>query len=92
MSTPRVGYQEQIERNRLSERAARRDRWLSMGRTLVELVLAVAVGFGFIAFSAHTRDEELGHMLFRVGQLAWIAGVLFALLAAYRRGERRGDW
>jgi hypothetical protein len=92
MGLEREGYDEQIERNAAAERVARRDRWRSLGRSLVELLLSIAVGFALIGYSAHTRDEALGRTLFDVGRLAWIAGVLVTLLAAYRRGERRGDW
>jgi hypothetical protein len=31
-------------------------------------------------------------VLWWTGLGVWIPGVLFSLLAAYRRGEKRGDW
>jgi hypothetical protein len=31
-------------------------------------------------------------MFWWAGHAVWIGGVAGALLAAYRRGERRGDW
>jgi hypothetical protein len=92
VSLPRPGYEEQIARNARAERDAGRDRMLSLLRSALELVLSVAVGFGIMAWSIHTTDEVLGRQLFRLGQLAWIAGVVTTLLVAYRRGERRGDW
>jgi hypothetical protein len=92
VSLPRPEYEAQIARNLQADRDAGRDRMLSLLRSALELVLSVAVGFGIMAFSVHTQDEVLGRQLFRIGQLAWIAGVVTTLLAAYRRGERRGDW
>lgn len=92
MSLPRPGYEEQIARNARTEGDAGRDRMLSLLRSALELLLSVAVGFGVMGYSVHTRDEVLGRQLFQVGQLAWIAGVVTTLLVAYRRGEKRGDW
>jgi hypothetical protein len=92
VSLPRAEYEAQVERNARTERDARRALRWSLLRTCLELVLSIAFGFSFIAWSAHTHDPELGLQLFHIGQLAWIAGVMITLLVAYRRGERRGDW
>jgi hypothetical protein len=45
-----------------------------------------------IAWSAHTTDEVLGHAAFWGGLGLGNSGIIYTLLAAYRRGEKRGDW
>jgi hypothetical protein len=40
----------------------------------------------------HTDNPDVGRVLWLGGQGVWLGGVLFSLLAAYRRGEQRGDW
>ena len=51
-----------------------------------------AVGVFLIAWSAHTTDATLGWAAFWGGLGVGNAGIIFTLLAAYRRGEKRGDW
>ncbi len=92
MSPPRAEYEEHIARNVRAERGARGDFWRDLLRTALHLAFWVMAGFSLIAFSAHTTNQEIGKLLFMAGQLVWLSGVLFALLAAYRRGEKRGDW
>lgn len=92
MSLPRPEYEEQIARHLDTERQARRDYWRDMLRMVLQLTFWVAAGLLLIGWSLHTRDAALGAVLFLAGQTVWLSGVLFTLLAAYRRGERRGDW
>jgi hypothetical protein len=45
-----------------------------------------------IAWSAHTNDETLGNAAFWGGLGLGNSGIIYTLLAGYRRGEKRGDW
>ncbi len=64
-------------------------------RTLVRCgVLCVAwmlVGLYLLGWSAHTSDEHYGRIAFYSGVIVGNAGILYSLLATYRRLEKRGD-
>jgi hypothetical protein len=91
MATPRPGYEEEIERNdrlhRLAERDARRDLY----RTCLQMVFWVLCGLGLIGLAFHTGDLGLGQIYFLAGEIVWIGGSSFTLLAYYHRQVRRGD-
>lgn len=92
MALERPYEQEQMVRNAALERQARRDYWRDIFRTMLHLAFWVAVGLVLLGSALHTHDAVLGHILWLAGQTVWLSGVLFSLLAAYRRGSRRGDW
>jgi polyferredoxin len=92
MALERPYEKEQMERNARLDRQARRDYWRDILRTMLHLAFWVAVGLGLMGSALHTRDAALGGVLWLAGQTLWLSGVLFSLLAAYRRGSRRGDW
>ncbi len=72
--------------------AARSETVRDLFRTCGHMVFWVLCGWVLIGFSALTTDVLLGWVLYWAGITVWIPGVLFSLLAAYRRGETRGDW
>ena len=83
---------EEIGRQReAAERETRRSvRWalvrcgaLCVGWTLVGLYL--------LGWSVHTTDEHYGRIAFYSGVIVGNAGILYTLLATYRRLEKRGD-
>jgi hypothetical protein len=49
-------------------------------------------GIACIAWSAYTSDLFAGRIAFYGGIGLGNGGVIFTLLGAYRRGEKRGDW
>ena len=51
-----------------------------------------AIGAFCVMWSFHTKEYALGRAAFFAGIGIANGGVVFTLLAAYRRGERRGDW
>lgn len=81
-----------IESHGRSEESARRETTRDMLRTMGHIVLWVFCGLGFLGVALHATDRAVGLMFWWAGHAVWIAGVTAALLAAYRRGERRGDW
>jgi hypothetical protein len=86
-------YQEQLMRSHAeANRPASRETFWDLVRTCGHMAFWLLCGWALIGLSAHTTDTRLGWPLFWAGITVWIPGVLFSLLAAYRRGERRGDW
>ncbi len=85
-------YQELIEKHEASHRAARSDTFRDLLMTCGHLVFWVVCGLVLLGMALHTTDPSWGGILWKAGHTVWIAGVLFSLLAAYRRGEARGDW
>lgn len=71
-----------------ADRARRRD----LVRTAFECMGWCAVGLAGMAWGLHTTDALMGRGVFYAGVGAGNAGVIFSVLACYRRGERRGDW
>ena len=51
-----------------------------------------AIGIVCILWSAHTTSMFYGKVSFFSGIALGNGGVIFTLLGAYRRGEKRGDW
>ena len=89
---PRKDYEAQIAGREAEDRKARGDTFRDLCATSLHLLFWVLAGWAFIGFSAHTTNVTIGWILFWTGLGVWIPGVLFSLLAAYRRGEKRGDW
>lgn len=73
-------------------RAAERDRWRDLGRTALECVFWSLLGIFCVAWALHTTDVIYGKLALYGGIAVGNGGNIFALLAAYRRGEQRGDW
>jgi hypothetical protein len=60
--------------------------------TAVLCVLWSAAGIFLLLWSFHTMNAAYGRMAFYAGLAIGNGGWVFTILAAYRRGERRGDW
>lgn len=71
---------------------AERDKWRDVLLTSLQCLAWSAVGVALILWSAHTTSLTYGKMAFFGGLGIGNGGIIFTLLAAYRRGERRGDW
>jgi hypothetical protein len=84
--------QARVERHARSEREARRDTRREMLRTVAIISFWTVCGLAFLGFALHVGDATTGRALWLGGHIVWIAGVAATLLAAYRRGEQRGDW
>ncbi len=65
-------------------------RWtlVRCGLTCVGWMLA---GLYLIGWALHTTDEGYGRIAYYGGVIVGNAGILYTLLATYRRLERRGD-
>lgn len=86
-------YRDELVTNHArAHQSASRETRRDLYKTCLHLVFWVLCGWVFIGFSAHSTDVGFGWVLYWAGFTVWIPGVLFSLLAAYRRGEKRGDW
>lgn len=84
---------DELERKHAGEaEAADRDRRRDMLLTGVRCLGWSALGIACILWSAHTTSMAYGRMAFFAGVGIGNGGIIWTLLAAYRRGERRGDW
>lgn len=92
MPPSRAILEELAERNADQAALADRERREDYVRTAVACIAWGAVGAYCVAWSVHTTDLTLGRIAFFGGIGLGNGGVIFTLLAAYRRGERRGDW
>lgn len=78
----------QHDAERQAARVTRRD----LALTALACVAWCLAGLGLVAWAFHTTDEESGRLAFSLGVGGGNAGIIFTCLAAYRRGEQRGDW
>lgn len=82
---------QQRQRDRQHE-DAERDRYRDLLLTALQCMGWSAAGIFLILWSAHTTDVTCGTAAFFAGLGVGNGGIIFTLLAAYRRGELRGDW
>lgn len=92
MAIHRKSYDEQIARSEAEHRAARGETYRDLAWTCGHMVFWVLAGWVCIGFAVRSTSLVFGKILWWLGITLWIPGVLFSLLAAYRRGEKRGDW
>ncbi len=85
-------YKEIQARSIEESQAASRDAVRDLALTALACLAWALAGIACIAWSAHTSNLLYGRMAFFTGVGLGNGGVIFTLLAAYRRGERRGDW
>lgn len=92
MPLPNELLEEMAARRAAAEEAAERDRARDLASGMLACVGWLALGLFLIMWSAHTTDLTLGRMAFWGGLGVGNGGIIFTLLAVWRRGERRGDW
>ena len=92
MPLPTELREKQAARRRAAHAEAERDRVRDLIRTALLCFAWSALGIFLILWSAHTTSRVHGLIAFWGGLGAGNGGIIFTLLAAYRRGERRGDW
>jgi len=71
-----------------AERVRRRD----MVRTGALCVAWMLVGLYLLGWALHSTHDTYARVAFYAGIIVGNGGIVFTLLAAYRRGEQRGDW
>lgn len=92
MPLPEQYYRQLIESRAAAERESRWDEWRELARVVGEITLVTGLGMALVFLAFWTSDIQLGAIYWLLGCIVWIAGVSVAVLAAYRRGEERGDW
>ncbi len=92
MPLPQQLLDEMAERSRAAETRARIDSRVDLTLTALTCMLIAALGIALIGFAIHTTNQWLARVSFWSGIALGNSGIIYTLLAAYRRGERRGDW
>lgn len=92
MPPPRDLLEQMGAARRREHESAERDRRRDLLRTAAACLAWCALGVFLVAWSFHTTDARLGRIAFLGGLIVGNGGMVWALAAAYRRGERRGDW
>jgi len=92
MTPSRAVFDELEDDDNDAEAEAGRERRADFIRSAIACIAWAAIGIYCLAWSVHTTDPTLGSAAFFAGIGLGNGGVIFTLLAAYRRGERRGDW
>ena len=92
MPLPKELLEEMSVRRAAAEEEADRIRARDLLRGTLACVGWCALGIFLVLWSAHTTDLTLGKMAFWGGIGIGNGGIVFTLLAIWRRGERRGDW
>ena len=92
MPTRKELYEAMGRERDAAELEASRVRRRDLVRTGVLCVAWMLVGLYLLGWSVHTTDDRYGWLAFYSGLIVGNAGIVFTLLAAYRRGEQRGDW
>jgi hypothetical protein len=92
MPRPRHILEEQARQRAAEYDAAQRDTLWDHVRTALTCVFWAMLGIFLIGWSLNTTDLALGKAAFAAGIGIGNGGIIFTLLAAYRRGEKRGDW
>ena len=92
MPLPKHLLDDLAARRETESRSAERDKWRDIISTSLQCLAWAAAGIALILWSAHTTDITYGKAAFFAGLGIGNGGIIFTLLAAYRRGERRGDW
>ena len=85
-------YRELIAKHEAAHKEAKSDTLRDLLMTCGHLAFWVLCGLALLGMALHSTDPSWAGIFWKAGHLVWIAGVLFSLLAAYRRGEKRGDW
>lgn len=72
--------------------SAEGDRRRDAVRTALLCMAWAALGIFLLLLSFHLTQGVYANLSYYAGLGIGNAGIIFTLLAAYRRGEKRGDW
>lgn len=92
MPLPKDVREDMARRYRAAAEEADRDRMWDLVRTALACFGWAALGIFLILWATHTTDATNGRIAFYAGIAIGNGGIVFTLVAAYRRGEERGDW
>lgn len=84
--------EEMAARNRDQHVEAEREKWRDLAVSALQAMGWVAIGLALIAWALHSTSDTYGRIAFYSGVAIGNGGWVFTMLAAYRRGEKRGDW
>lgn len=76
----------------LASRQADRDRRRALLRVCAEMAGWTFLGLLLAGMAFHVTDHATGMVFLYLGMVVNVGGVATAIVTAYQRGERRGDW
>jgi len=86
-------YRDQLlESHAAAEREAQHETRIDFARTVRDIVLWTVLGAALMGLAMSVSDESYGRVFWWLGHSVWFGGVTWSAVAAYHRGERRGDW
>ena len=91
-ATLRSLREQMLARSREERAEADREMRRDLALTALQCVGWMAVGLFLFALAFHTTSETYGRIAFYAAIAIGNGGWIFTMLAAYRRGEQRGDW
>ena len=92
MPLPKHLLEEQVRRHDGEHRAAEGDRRRDAILTALACMAWAGLGIFLLMLSVRTDASALARVSYFGGVAIGNGGIIFTLLAAYRRGEKRGDW
>ena len=92
MPMPQRYRDELVASHERAYREARSETFRDLLRTAGHLGIWVCSGLSLLGLALHSSVHMTGMVFWWAGHAVWLGGVSFSLLAAYRRGEKRGDW
>lgn len=92
MPLPRDVLEEMSVKRAAEVERANRDTVRAFVLAAVSCVGWCAAGLFLLMWSAHTNDVGYGRIAFYAGLVVGNGGIVFTLITAYSRAERRGHW
>lgn len=92
MPFPRAQPDPRTEEHERAHRQAQGDRRRDAARTALLCLFWCAAGLALIGLGFHLESSVWAFPAFYAGIAVGNAGIILTLVAAYQRGEKRGDW
>lgn len=92
MPLPGAKLDPRIDEHERAHRQAQVDRRRDAVRTALLCLFWCAAGLALIGLGFHLESSVWALPAFYAGVAVGNAGIILTLLAAYQRGEKRGDW
>lgn len=88
----RVEYERIGRERQAAEREASRDRRRDFLRSALLCIVSTGAGMFIMFWAFWVTDRQIGLAFLYGGMAVGYAGIAYAILSLYRRGEERGDW
>ena len=92
MSDRKAEYERIGQERLVAEREASRDRRRDFFKSALLCVVSTALGMFIMFWAFWVDDRQIGMAFLYGGMAVGYAGIAYAILSLYKRGEERGDW